>query len=252
MILRDVIYADKPRALQNAGLVVPVAKSVIPVSIVNALNIVASASPPPSPPVEKLSIERVMEWLDSQDDAVRLMIAQNLVEEIEQVRAEAIMEGRAVGVSAAKSEFSAQCATALEALHAVTSKCEVLFVQQRDDLVKQCVHIVGTALTRLVGEAIVHPDASVAAVKQAVQKVCGARDVIIRVNKKDVEIIAAHKSALAEILGGNELSIVADQRVPSGGCLLESSFGEIDARWETQLLALLNALRNDRDTEESQ
>jgi flagellar biosynthesis/type III secretory pathway protein FliH len=38
---------------------------------------------------------------------------------------------------------------------------------------------------------------------------------------------------------------VADPRVQSGGCLVESSFGEIDARWETQLLAVVNTLRGD-------
>jgi len=246
MILRDVVYAEKPRALQSATAA-SAPKSSAAVSIVSSLNTMNINPPAIAPQVEKLSIEKVMEWLHSQDDVVRHTVARSLDDEIEQLRDEAIIEGRAVGAHSGKTEFNSQCASALDALRALATNCEAIYLQQRDELTQKCAAIVGTALTRLVGAAMVRPEASLAAVKEAISQVCGARDVTIRVNNLDVEAVSAYRSEIAEILGSDELIVIADQRVSSGGCLLESSFGEIDARWETQLLALVNALRHDPD-----
>ncbi|MES1190165.1 MAG: FliH/SctL family protein [Steroidobacter sp.] len=205
----------------------------------------ASSSVPVS---EMLSIEQVLEWLSRQEKVVRMQLAHSLNDEMEQLRSEAIIEGRIAGTKAAKSEFDAQHASALEVLRIVGRKYEELIAQEREMFTSACADVVGTALMRLAGEVLVKREATVAAVKQAIQQVCGAREVVIRVNGKDLEAILACKSEIAEILGDDGLTIVADQRVSTGGCLLESSFGGVDARWETQLKALLDVLRDNSNS----
>jgi len=74
---------------------------------------------------------------------------------------------------------------------------------------------------------------------QALRKVKSKGDVIIRVNLADLKLATEHKQEFIQLMEGNNLlSIIEDSSVDQGGCIIETDFGEIDARISSQLAEL--------------
>lgn len=71
---------------------------------------------------------------------------------------------------------------------------------------------------------------------QALRKVKGRGDVIIRVNLNDVGMTSEHtKDFLAAAENVKNITVVEDSTVDRGGCLIETDFGAIDAKIVSQL-----------------
>jgi flagellar assembly protein FliH len=76
-------------------------------------------------------------------------------------------------------------------------------------------------------------------VVQALRKVKGRGNIIIRVNMVDVKLTTEHiKDFLQLVEGSKSLQVVEDSTVDPGGCVIETDFGEIDARISSQLAEL--------------
>lgn len=73
-------------------------------------------------------------------------------------------------------------------------------------------------------------------VVQALRKVKGRGDVIIRVNLSDVAMTTQHiKDFLSSAENVKNITVVEDSTVDRGGCVIETDFGAIDARISSQL-----------------
>ncbi len=73
-------------------------------------------------------------------------------------------------------------------------------------------------------------------VVQALRKVKGRGDVIIRVNLADVAMTTQHiKDFLSTAENVKNITVVEDSTVDRGGCIIETDFGAIDARIASQL-----------------
>jgi len=73
-------------------------------------------------------------------------------------------------------------------------------------------------------------------VVQALRKVKGRGEVIIRVNLNDVAMPTQHiKDFLAAAENIKNITVVEDSTVDRGGCVIETDFGAIDARIASQL-----------------
>ncbi|MBR6153298.1 MAG: flagellar assembly protein FliH [Treponema sp.] len=73
-------------------------------------------------------------------------------------------------------------------------------------------------------------------VVQALKKVKGRGDVIIRVNMADVKLTTDHiKDFISQVENIRNISVVEDSSVDRGGCIIETDFGAIDARISSQL-----------------
>jgi flagellar assembly protein FliH len=71
---------------------------------------------------------------------------------------------------------------------------------------------------------------------QALQKLRNKADVIIRVNLEDVKLMTEHtKEIIALGEKFQNVTILEDTTVDRGGCIIETDFGEIDARIAAQL-----------------
>jgi len=74
---------------------------------------------------------------------------------------------------------------------------------------------------------------------EAMRKVRAKGDVIIRVNLADLKLATEHKQDFINIAEGvKSIHIVEDSSVDNGGCIIETDFGEIDARISSQLAEL--------------
>jgi flagellar assembly protein FliH len=76
-------------------------------------------------------------------------------------------------------------------------------------------------------------------VVQALRKVKGRGNIIIKVNMIDVKLSTEHTKEFIQLVEGvKSLQIVEDSTVDPGGCIIETDFGEIDARISSQLAEL--------------
>ena len=82
-------------------------------------------------------------------------------------------------------------------------------------------------------------DIIVSNVQQALQKVRDRGNIIIRVNLLDVKLATEHTKEFIKTLEGvKSIQVVEDSQVDSGGCIIETDFGEVDARISSQLAEL--------------
>ncbi|MBN2875850.1 MAG: flagellar assembly protein FliH [Spirochaetales bacterium] len=73
-------------------------------------------------------------------------------------------------------------------------------------------------------------------ISQALRKLKTRSDVIIRVNLADMQLTTEHSKDFIEMAeNAKRISIVEDSAVDRGGCIIETDFGEIDARIQSQL-----------------
>jgi len=80
-------------------------------------------------------------------------------------------------------------------------------------------------------------------VVQALRKVKARGEIIIRVNMSDLKITTEHKQEFINMMEGvKTIHVVEDNCVDSGGCIIETDFGEIDARIFSQLAELENKI----------
>jgi len=80
-------------------------------------------------------------------------------------------------------------------------------------------------------------------VVQALRKVKAKGDVIIRVNMSDLQLATERKQDFIKLMeSAKSVQIIEDTTVDSGGCIIETDFGEIDARIASQLAELENKI----------
>ena len=71
---------------------------------------------------------------------------------------------------------------------------------------------------------------------QALRKLRSRGDIAIRVNLADLELSSKHKRDFIEMVEGiKSVRILEDATVDKGGCIIETDFGNIDARISSQL-----------------
>jgi flagellar assembly protein FliH len=96
-------------------------------------------------------------------------------------------------------------------------------------------------LTRKVVKAITESQRTVILqnVVQALRKVKSRGNVIIRVNLVDLKLTTEHTKNFIQMMEGVKgIQVVEDSAVDPGGCIIETDFGEIDARIASQLAEL--------------
>ena len=76
-------------------------------------------------------------------------------------------------------------------------------------------------------------------VVQALRKVKGRGNIVIRVNIADLKLASDHiKDFINLVEGAKSVQIVEDSSIDEGGCVIDTDFGEIDARIASQLAEL--------------
>jgi len=82
-------------------------------------------------------------------------------------------------------------------------------------------------------------------IKEAAKKIKDTQEVMLRVSPADYEIINKEKNKIIELLKGVEnLKIIADEEINSGGVILETAEGKIDANISSQLQEIKKSLQS--------
>jgi flagellar assembly protein FliH len=192
----------------------------------------------------RLDLAAVRAWLAAQDDAARRELALELAPEIAAEyaasRTRGWQEGWDEAAAKAGAEREARAATLAQLAVELRSAAE----RQSAALTASCAEIVMEVLKKIGGPALAKPKAIEGAVVQVLRRVKEAAEVVIRVRPAELETLELARPALVAALGDAELTLLADQRVQLGGCIVESKLGSLDGRLEVQLGELCETLRS--------
>lgn len=250
--------------LPPAALSRTVIKSGYPFGEVRLVGGAPLPSPPSPPPqgnkgAREQGSRRNPRPVPSRIEAMAWKMAERLVadrvreiEEVAQERSEAayrsgVEDGRSLGRQAAREEM----APLLEALNRMTQEIGA----QRDRLLERTENAVlqlAVAIARRIlrTELTARPEAMLDIVRTCLSQVKESTRVVVRVHPADEQILRTQEERLQEAMGRfGAWELRGDAQVSRGGCLIETDFGTLDGRVESQLEEIERALRREYRTE---
>jgi len=161
---------------------------------------------------------------------------QTLNAERKEAREKGQEEGREKGYAEGKAEVERLIERTQVVLERAQEKRGEILSEAEQEIV-DLVLLISRKVIKVISEN--QRNVIIANVIQALRKVKSRGDVIIRVNMSDLQLATEHKQEFISLLEGvKSVQVVEDSSVDSGGCIIETDFGEIDARISSQLAEL--------------
>jgi flagellar assembly protein FliH len=167
-------------------------------------------------------------------------IRQSIEAERREAKEKAREEGREAGFADGKAEVDRLIERTQVVLERAQDKRGEILSETEKEIV-DLVLLISRKVIKVISEN--QRNVIVSNVIQALRKVRAKGNVIIRVNMADLKLATEHKQEFIKLMEGtNSIQVVEDSSVDSGGCIIETDFGEIDARVSSQLAELENKI----------
>ncbi|KGE73525.1 flagellar assembly protein FliH [Spirochaeta lutea] len=171
----------------------------------------------------------------AKDEATRLVDEAN--REAEDIREAAKKEGYQIGFSQGYEKGEEEVNRVVERVHLILTKA----IDRRNEIIEesegqliQLVLQIAKKVIKVLSEN--QKNIVVNNIVQALRKLKSKADVIIRVNLLDLKTTTAHtKELIAKFERVSSITVMEDSTVGPGGCIIETDFGQIDARISSQL-----------------
>jgi flagellar assembly protein FliH len=186
---------------------------------------------------------------EAEDEAERIVAeaqqkAQDIVKAsqsaFEAERKEAEERGRAAGRELGFKEGQEEAARLIERMQTVLERAQdkrAEILAETEQQIIDLVLLISRKVIKIISEN--QRNVVISNVVQALRKVKGRGNIIIRVNMADVKLTTEHTKDFIQLVeGAKSLQVVEDSTVDPGGCVIETDFGEIDARISSQLAEL--------------
>jgi flagellar assembly protein FliH len=158
-------------------------------------------------------------------------------ERLKGVERDAYKQGFEKGREEGYAEGRAEIVRLTDRLHIVLEKAmdkRAEILQESENEVVELVLLIARKVIKTISEG--QKNVVVSNITQALRKLKSKGDVIIRVNLADLNLATEHtKDFMAMAENAKSISIVEDTTVDRGGCVIETDFGQIDARISSQL-----------------
>jgi flagellar assembly protein FliH len=158
----------------------------------------------------------------------------------EDERKKAEVEGREAGREAGFAEGQAEVQRLIERTHTVLERVQNKRAEILEETEQQVIDLT-LLIARKVIKTISESQRTVVIsnVVQALRKLKARGNILIRVNLIDVKLTTEHiKDFIKIVEGAHDIQVVEDSSVEPGGCVIETDFGEINARISSQLTEL--------------
>lgn len=233
-----------PRILRRASSAegrVPLGTKPIAVAPKNAPHIESQpvcAAPMPDARLQHIAqLETQVAQLRDERDRLRTDL-ESLTAQIEDARARARGDGYAEGQSTAQRELERDRAACVAEWRGLVEQ----YARQQDGRLQawqaELTEIVSTSVAKLLGDHVVSAGAIRAAIEQTLREAGVGAPIRVLIAPLQFEQLtrqgASHMAAFRE----RRIDIAPDARVGAGGCLIETSTGIIDGRFDTQLAKL--------------
>ena len=183
---------------------------------------------------------------DASQEVTRMNVLS--AEEAEKLKLRAAEEGKQQGVADAKQQMVEQLQKTTERcnalLEAATSEARQIVLGADNQIVELVL-----AITRKIiyDELEERPEVILGIVRAALERVRDQNHINIHVSLDDYESILQARNELQSIVGSEQtLTVTADTVLTRGGCMIETSFGTVEAGVDTQLDSIRRALQGIR------
>jgi len=145
-------------------------------------------------------------------------------------------DGRIEGYAEGKTEVDRLIERTHTVLERAQDKRGEILVQTEEEIIRLVLLMV-RKVVKVISET--QREVVVSNVIEALKKVKDRGNIIIRVNIEDVKLTTEHTKEFIKALEGvKSIQVAEDSSVDMGGCVIETDFGEIDARISSQLAEL--------------
>jgi len=160
--------------------------------------------------------------------------------------AEGLAQGRAQGESEAKQNMQQAVdeavANAQSIVELAEQEAQNILAQADQQILELAIAIAGKILNQEIAE---NQMAVVPIIKAALDKVRDQERVVVRVNPENYSLVLAAKAEFSTSMNGYAvIDITADDSLKAGDCIVETPFGNVDARIDNQFEILKTVLRD--------
>ncbi|MGC4116335.1 MAG: type III secretion system stator protein SctL [Myxococcales bacterium] len=170
--------------------------------------------------------------------------AKEIIENAERQAAQLLEKAKAErdAVVAASREAGRQEGLAQATEIILKAKAEA--AQLVEELEPQVVKLALVMTEKLIGRMLEEDSEFVLSIAaQAIESVRQQRELILRVNPEDAQLLRNSRKKLMDMLGRTkDIAVREDPEVQRGGCIIETENGTVDAQLKTQLQMLEQAL----------
>jgi len=161
----------------------------------------------------------------------------DIKQRVTQTEREAYERGYADGHTKGYGEGRAEVERLVESLHSIITKA----IEKRNEIIEEAetqiinlVLLIVKKVIKVISEN--QKNVVINNVVQALRKLKSRGDVVIRVNLADLELTSEHvKDFMKMVENVKSITVLEDSSVDRGGCIIETDFGQIDARISSQL-----------------
>lgn len=131
-----------------------------------------------------------------------------------------------------------------ESVEEVYALRERIFRESEEDLLKLTILVAGKVIQK---EISLDRQILSNVVSAALENTSERDEVTVRLNPEDYKLLNTHKQISLSGLGDEKaFNVKPDEAITSGGCIVDTLMGEIDARMESQLDEILKRLMEER------
>jgi flagellar biosynthesis/type III secretory pathway protein FliH len=148
--------------------------------------------------------------------------------------------GHAAGIAAAEESMAASIRRLAAVVNGTQENHASFFRSAERQVVDLALQIAQRVVEREVENM---PDLAVNVIRAALEEMDGRTAVRVRVNPADEELLRRRWSQVVPPgIGAERVELQQDERVQSGGAIIETTHGQVDAQLESKLAQLGNAL----------
>lgn len=169
------------------------------------------------------------------EEAARIVAeGQDKAKQIEdEARQQGWQDGYERGVHNAETEYTAKLQEANDIVRQAHIDRQEIIAGAEDEIVQLAMAVARKVISN---ELTVNPDSIIEIVKRAIQKVTDREEVTVRVNPENLDTaIGARDEIAGSVQGIRKFKVLADNGVAPGGCVIETPNGNVDARIDSQL-----------------
>jgi len=156
---------------------------------------------------------------------------------VDQIEKESYERGYKEGHDRGYQDGREEVQRLIDRLHTIISKA----IEKRSEIIEESetqlinlVLLISKKVIKVISEN--QKNVVINNVVQALRKLKSRGDVVIRVNIADLELTSEHiKDFMSMVENVKSITVLEDSSVDRGGCIIETDFGQIDARISSQL-----------------
>jgi type III secretion protein L len=136
----------------------------------------------------------------------------------------------------------------LQLWHAAVQEANAVRDRRLADSEPELVRLAVRIAEKIIGEELrLNPQAILSIARQCLQWLRRERSLMLRVSPAELSLLRESIDSLREVAGPHRsIEVIGDPGIGPGGCIVESEYGVIDARLETQIRSMEEILQRQR------